>query len=361
VPELQHAVPRALITGYRINGIDSGISQLGAPHVGSLELGPSQNQIAIDFVGVDDRLRGDLRYQYRLSGAGIQWSRPAEQRTVTFAGMAPGRYRFEVRALDVYGGVSQAAVAEFSIHPPFWQLWWFRLLVLSTGLGTMSLLHQYRMRRVLELQRVRTRIAMDLHDDIGSGLSQIAVLAEVAGTHVNHAAPDLRPMLSKIASVSRELAESMSDIVWSVNPHRDRVSDLLQRMRRFASDLLSSHNIEIRFEVTAAEQSSAIAADVRGEVYLIFKEAVNNLVRHSGCTRAEIFASIGHRALDLRIEDNGKGLGESGIQEGNGLRSMKERTRRIGGHLELGRSSQGGARIVLRVPLRAAALTTRTT
>jgi signal transduction histidine kinase len=317
--------------------------------------------VAIDFAGIDNRLRGDLRYQYRLAGSAAGWTRPAPERSVTFAGMAPGQYLFEVRALDVFGEVSPAAVVRFSIRPPFWNRWWFRVLLFSIALAAVYSLQHYRMLRLLELERVRMRIATDLHDDIGSALSQIAILAEVVRMRMDGAA-DLRPMLSNIAFVSRELVESMSDIVWSINPQRDRASDLLQRMRRFASDVLSNRNIEIRFEVSASEQPVAIATEIRREVYLIFKEAINNLARHSGCSRAEIFVSIGHRALELRIEDNGKGLSEAGAGEGNGLRNMKERAGRIGGRIEFGRGGQGGATIVLRVPLRLAApLRSRTT
>lgn len=350
--ELRPGLPRVLITEFRARGLASLVSQLGASQLGPFRLGPSQGEIAVDFLGIDSRLRGDLRYQYRLLGADASWSKPAYERGVTFASLAPRRYRFEVRALDVYGGLSAPAVAEFSISPAVWKRWWFRLLVSICLLGILYWLHRYRTLRLLELERVRTRIAADLHDDIGAGLSQIAVLTEVARTRINDGPPDLRTMLSSIGSVSRELTESMSDIVWSVNPHRDHLSDLVQRMRHFSSDVLSGANIDLRFSACVPEQSIRIPADVRREVYLIFKEGLNNVVRHSDCTSAEITVAIDKRHLELRIEDNGRGLYEQRNPAGNGLRNMAERARRIGGRIDVASNRQGGVRVVFQAPLR---------
>jgi ligand-binding sensor domain-containing protein/two-component sensor histidine kinase len=356
--EVAHALPRTFITEFRIRGTASAVSRLGALQVGPVQLAPSQNQVAIDFLGMDSRLRGDLRYQYRLLGADTSWSKPAQRRSVTFASLAPQHYRFEVRSLDVYGGLSLPAVAEFSISPPVWQRWWFRLLLAMITGGILVWLHRYRTVRLLELERIRTRIATDLHDDIGAGLSQIAVLTEVAGTRVGQGAPDLKGALSKIGSVSRELAESMNDIVWSVNPQRDYLSDLLQRMRRFSSDVLGGGNIDFHFHASTPEEPVSITADVRREVYLIFKEAVNNLIRHSSCTRAEIAISIDYSNLTVQIEDNGKGLCERQNEPGNGLRSMNERAQRIGGRIQFAAREGGGFRVILQVP---AAKTLRST
>jgi len=306
--------------------------------------------VAIDFVGVDNRLRGDLRYQYRLFGGDTTWSKPTAARSVMLASLAPQRYRFEVRALDRYGALSLPAVAEFSISPPIPQRWWFRLLAAIVAGGMLFWLHRYRTLRLLELERIRTRIATDLHDDIGAGLSQIAVLTEVASTRVSDSTPELKGTLSRIVYVSRELSESMNDIVWSVNPQRDYLSDLIQRMRRFSSDVLGGSDIDFQFRVQVPEESIAIAADVRREVYLIFKEAVNNLVRHSACTRADVEISLDHSSLNVQVDDNGKGLCERRNNTGTGLQSMKQRAHRIGASIDFKAREGGGLRVLLRVP-----------
>ncbi len=352
--EAPHEPPRVLITEFRIRGAASAVPWPGTLHVGPVPLGPSQNHVAIGFLGVDNRLRGDLRYQYRLLGAETNWSKPVAERNVTFASLAPQRYRFEVIALDAYGGASAPAVAEFSISPTVWQRWWFRVSLAVIVAAILFWLHRYRTLRLVELERIRTRIATDLHDDIGAGLSQIAVLTEVARTRVNEnkdGGPDMNRALCTIGSVSRELAESMSDIVWSVNPQRDHLSDLVQRMRRFSSDVLGTGHIDFHFVAPAADEPILIAADVRREVYLIFKEAVNNVARHSGCTRSAITISIDHGNLSVEIEDNGRGFCERQNETGNGLRSMRQRVQRIGARLEFSAREGGGTRVLLRVPL----------
>ena len=346
-----HPPPRVLITQFLIRGAGSPVPRSGESHIGPVALGPAQTQVTINFIGVDNRLRGDLRYQYRLFGGPATWSKPTAERSVTLASLAPQRYRFEVRTLDRIGAVSIPAMAEFSISPPILQRWWFRLLSAILAGGALFWLHRYRTLRLLELERIRTRIAADLHDDIGAGLSQIAVLTEVASTRVSDGPPDLKGTLSSIVSVSRELSESMNDIVWSVNPQRDYLSDLIQRMRRFSSDVLGGSDIDFHFRAQVPEDSVAIAASVRREVYLIFKEAVNNLVRHSACTRAEVEISVERSSLNVQIDDNGKGLCERRNNTGTGLQSMKERAHRIGASIDFTAGEDGGLRIVFHVPM----------
>ena len=139
------------------------------------------------------------------------------------------------------------AIITFTILPPIWQRWWFVTLVaLTVGLAVWFI-YRYRVARLIELERVRTRIATDLHDDIGSGLSHIALLSEVVRRRVNRDDPPVRESLAQIAGSSRELVDSMSDIVWAVDPRKDHLSDLTQRMRRFASEVFTARDIEFRF------------------------------------------------------------------------------------------------------------------
>ena len=245
---------------------------------------------------------------------------------------------------------SDSAVLEFTVLSPVWQRWWFRLLIALTVAAMLLWLHRYRTLRLLEMERIRTRIATDLHDEIGSGLSQIAIMTEVARSRLSNGAPDLKGALSNIGSVSRELVESMNDIVWSVNPQCDHPSDLVQRMRRFSSDVLGSGTIDFRFHVSTEEEPVLITADTRREVYLIFKEAVNNVARHSSCTQVEIAVSIDHKNLNVRIEDNGKGLCERQNEGGNGLRNMQARAEKMGARIEFGVREGGGFRVALQVP-----------
>jgi signal transduction histidine kinase len=305
----------------------------------------------IEYVALSFKGGQTLRYQYRLEGTDADWSAPTEQRSVNYAQLAPGSYRFLVRAISQDGVASaEPAIIVFRILPPFWQRWWFLAVASLLVLLAVYSIYRYRVRRLIELERVRTRIATDLHDDIGSNLSRIAMLSEVMRQQKGDNA-SINERLSLIAGISRETVDSMSDIVWAVNPAKDRLSDLSQRMRRVAGDLFAARNIELRFSAPDAETDVRLGADVRREVFLIFKEAVNNMLRHSQCTEANIEFRINRGVLLLRLSDNGKGFSPNGAGDGNGLSSMRLRAERLGGHLELISSGGVGTTIVLKLPL----------
>jgi ligand-binding sensor domain-containing protein/two-component sensor histidine kinase len=353
LPEVQgsEAPPPVFLRELRIRGTPYQFWDLGATKVSKIVLKPHQNQLQISFAGLAFAPGEGLGYQYKLEPVNGDWSETSGDRSVIYSNIAPGEYRFSVRLVTEHQASGDPSVLEFSVLAPIWERWWFQLLVAAFILGTMYWLHRYRTLRVLELERVRTRIATDLHDDIGSGLSQIAILSEVARTRVHGDTTDTTAMLSSIGSLSRELTESMSDIVWSVNPRRDYLADLAQRMRRFSSDVLDGGNINLQFHFCTPQKPIRIDSNVRREVYLIFKESVTNVARHSHCTRVEIAVVIDDHHLNLTVRDNGRGLGEASCHTGNGLRSIRERAERIGARLEVYSGQPSGVCVSVNVPL----------
>jgi ligand-binding sensor domain-containing protein/signal transduction histidine kinase len=350
-PERPHAPPPVLISGLRIAGITRRISELGETEISKLTLEPNENQMQIDFVGLDFSSGAVLRYQYKLEGADSDWSALTDQRSVNYANLQPGTYRFMVRAISADGIISQTpAVVSFTVLKPVWQRWWFVLLAaLVFGLMIYAA-YRYRLAQLLALERVRTRIATDLHDDIGSSLSQVSVLSEVVHRRVG-ADPQAAEPLGMIASLSRDLVDSMNDIVWAINPKRDHLSDLTQRMRRHASDVFTARDIEFSFNAPDPQKNISLGADTRRELFLIFKESVNNIVKHSGCTAAEIEFQIADRALELRLHDNGQGFDPNIDSEGNGLASMRQRAAKLGGALAISSDNGHGTTVRLKVPL----------
>lgn len=159
--------------------------------------------------------------------------------------------------------------------------------------------------------------------------------------------------LSVIARASRELVDSMSDIVWVINPERDQLRDLTQRMRRFASDVFTSRGIEFTFRAPADEQHLKVGADVRRHIFLIFKESINNIVRHSECTEADVELRVEGGWFVLTVKDDGRGVDPGDTGEGNGLVNMRERARTLGGQLQLDSGRGRGTTVTLRMPLRA--------
>src|SRR5262249_32263796 len=195
----------------------------------------------------------------RLEGTDQDWSAPADLRTVNYASLSPGTYRFLVRAVSAEGVASEPpATVVFRILPPIWQRWWFMALAaVLVGVATYTAF-RYRVRRLVELERVRTRIASDLHDDIGASLSRMAILSEVVKSQLGSAGQSL-PILTEIADSARGLTGSMRDIVWSIDPRRDDLRSLISRVRQFVSDVLESRGIKWDFQVPA--QTEAIKLD----------------------------------------------------------------------------------------------------
>jgi signal transduction histidine kinase/streptogramin lyase len=344
--------PVVLVHSIRVNGQVRPISDLGDVEPAALSLSPSERQLQVEFGG----FRQDLLYQTRLSGIDPDWTSPSSSRSVHYLSLAPASYELSIRAVTPEGtSSSRPAQVRFRIAPPFWQRWWFLGLAALAVTAVAYTFHRYRVSRLLELERVRTRIASDLHDDIGSGLSRIAVLSEVARHEAGDGSSPVSEHLAVIARASRELVDSMSDIVWVINPERDHLGDLMQRMRRFASDVFTSLGVEFTFRVPSDEQHSKVGADVRRHIFLICKESVNNVVRHSGCTKCDIELRVESGWLVLTVKDNGRGFDPAHADEGNGLVNMHERARMLGGELRVDSGhGEEGTKMTLRVPLKAA-------
>jgi len=350
-PRRTELPPSILVGGLSVAGIEQAISELGETDVSGLTLEANQNHLQIDFFGLGFGPGEALRYQYKLEGPDVDWSPLTDQRSVNFPNLSPGAYRFLVRAVSTEGLASQSpAIVAFTILRPIWQRWWF-IAMAATLIGLMVYsLFRYRVARLIELERVRTRIATDLHDDIGSSLSQVSVLSEVVRRRVG-SEPSVSEPLSMIADLSRDLVDSMNDIVWAINPRRDHLSDLTHRIRRFASDVFTARDIEFNFSAPEAQHDIRLGADMRREVFLIFKESVNNMVRHSGCTEANIEFLIQSGWLELKIRDNGKGFEPDREGDGDGLVSMRQRTARIGGTLDISSNNGTGTVVRLRAPV----------
>jgi ligand-binding sensor domain-containing protein/two-component sensor histidine kinase len=350
-PEVVPQPPSIRIDALRISGVQRQLPYFGASAIAALELTPAENNLQIDYAGMSMAQTGLLRYQYRLQGIDREWSVPTDQRTVHYANLTPGTYSFQVRAVDPSGLTSlQPASVTFRIFPPLWRRWW-ALTLGDFVLGlAVTLLYRYRVRHLVEVERVRTNIATDLHDDIGSSLSQIAVLSEVVRRQVNGSAAASKS-LTTIAMTSRELVDSLADIVWSINPNHDHLSDLSQRMRRFAGDLLEANEIEFSFDAQEIEGPRKLDVDVRRQVFLIFKEALHNIVKHSGCGNVAIQLRIEKNAITLTVADDGTGFDLAQADQGHGLPSMRQRAKTLRADLDIASQRDRGTTMSLRVPL----------
>jgi two-component sensor histidine kinase len=350
-----------LITGLRVAGSLRNVSALGENEMALPDFSANENQLQLDFVGLSFEPGEVLRYQYKLEGADADWSAPSELRRVNYANLAPGRYRFLVRAINSDEAVSTVpAIVTFSILRPVWQRWWFlALAAIAVGM-TVYAFYRYRVARLLEMANVRTRMATDLHDDIGSGLSHMAILSEVVKQQMGDTAEQSVPMLTEIADSARALVGSMRDIVWSIDPRRDDLANVVVRVRQFASDVLEPQKIKLDFQAPPELEKVKLNPEQRRHLFLIFKEAINNIARHAECSSVTLSFNVSHNRLTVEIRDDGRGLSDVSPAEaptseragGHGLENMQKRAAQLGGHLSVDSSPGLGTCLKLTIPLK---------
>ncbi len=293
----------------------------------------------------------------------------------TYNYIPPGNYSFQVIACNNDGvwNVTAASLA-FEALPHFWQTAWFRFLgglatVLAAG-GAVWFDTRRRMRRRLEraerqrdIERERSRIARDIHDDLGAQLTRITMMSESARNEV--ADPErVAAGLDKIYHTARELTRAMDEIVWAVNPSHDRLDSLANYLSRFAYEYLSVTEIRCRLDVPLQLPAMPVPAEVRHNLFLALKEAVHNLVKHAAANEMRMEMKLESSELILLVADNGCGFDSSGLPDnalskpgrigrGNGLANMKRRLAEIGGVCEITSESGKGTTVKFTVPLRA--------
>lgn len=354
--------PPVYLTGLRIAGIPRTLPESGVTEWDLPALPHHQNRVQVDFTSPDGLAGWALSYQYRLVGVSEDWTLASSLRHVDLANLAPGHYRFQVRAVGAEGQASNLpAELRFAILPPVWMRGWFVVLV-TGGLGALAWLgYRARIRQLLEVERIRTRIAADLHDDIGASLSRIAILSEVVKRRTPGDQSETARFLSEIAESSRDLVDSMADIVWSINPKRDDLQHLLARIGQFASGTLQAKDIRWTMSLPPDPAKVKLSPEQRRGMYLILKEAINNALKHSGCRSVNLQVALGNGLLSAQIRDDGTGLPpeppgseSTGSRRGRGLINMYVRAKDIGGRLEI-TSGPEGTTIHLDLPFRGGA------
>ncbi len=346
--------PAVRITRVVLDGVRQPLSPLGEILVSLPDASREAAPLEINFGGIDFAPGGRLRYQYRLEGVDRDWSAASDQRSVVLASLPGGTYRFRVRAIANDGAVgTTAAEVRFTVLPPLWKRPAVLLLFVLGAAALAYGLHRGRLRRALAVERVRMRVATDLHDDIGADLSEIAILSEVAATGDG---AERDRLLREIGGSARRLVDTLSDIVWSTDPRKDDAGSVVQRMRHFAANALESRGIEWTLEAPDALGTLPLDPERRRELYLILKEAVTNVARHARCTRASMRVVLTPDALSVAIEDDGKGFDTTARapESGNGLASMRARAATLGADFRVDSRPGAGTRIALVVPVRAA-------
>jgi ligand-binding sensor domain-containing protein/two-component sensor histidine kinase len=319
------------------------------------ETGPGSRQFEFHYTALSLRSPERVRFRYRLDGVDSDWVDAGVRRIAYYTSLPPGRHRFRVSATAGGPWSEPGASLDLRVRPHFRQTPWFYALCMA-AVGTAGFgAHRYRLRRLLELERVRTRIASDLHDDIGASLSRMAILSEVAKRE--YGAPAARPeqKLDEIAETARGLVDSMSEIVWSVDPRHDDLESVVRRLREFAADVLAGAGLRWEVSVPPDLDGVKLGPEDRRHLFLLLKEAVHNVARHARASAASLRLELVRGTLVAEVQDNGRGFDTGGTgapPSGHGLENMRMRAARLGAGLQVDSSPGGGTRVVLTVPLK---------
>jgi signal transduction histidine kinase len=348
--------PAVSITGVYVNGNQRR-------HTEYLALSSGENNLRIDVAAVRLRNAEAVRYQYRFIGIDSTWSTPSHSRQYSFPALQSGSYTIEFRALNAELIPTRLPAAlRFTIAPPFWQQWWFYPLAAALLVAVIVFFYRIRMQRILAAERIRTRIAADLHDDIGSGLTRIAMMSDVmlqqtrgvsevqSGTSAT-ALEGLRNTIARSGLTARELVESMSDVVWSLDPRNDTVGQIADRLRVFAFDLADGAEFELDFTVTDAARRVRTSSEISRSLLLVLKEAINNTARHARARHVTVRIDATASSLSFRVEDDGCGFEEENVARRSGLLHMEQRVSSCGGHFEVRSKPQSGTSVTGSIPV----------
>ncbi|MGZ5287240.1 MAG: triple tyrosine motif-containing protein, partial [Flavisolibacter sp.] len=322
-----------------------------------------ENYFAFEFAAPDYASGSTVQYAYMLEGFDKDWVEAGDRNYVSYPNLEGGDYTFKVRASTIPGTwPKNFASVKISIIPPFWKTAWFYLLCAILLLLAIYIVYRYRINELLKRQAIRNRIAQDLHDNVGSTLSSISVYSQVARIyHDQQKEKDLKSTLEKISSTSSEMISELNDTVWAINPRNDQMSVIFQRMESFAKPLLAAQQIRLQFSFDQQLESLNLEMETRKNFYLIFKEAVNNVIKYADCSQLNVHITQEGQKIHMVINDNGKGFDLSKTSEGfkssdvygggNGLKNMQRRALEMKGILKMQSEPGNGTRLHLVFPI----------
>jgi len=302
------------------------------------------------------RRAGVARYSYRIGGLDPGW-KTTSQGSVVFERLPYRSFRFEVRAVSDDGTETTTAVVPFSIQVPLWRRWWFVIGVAGFVIGLAYLWYRSHVAHLIAVERMRTQIATDLHDDLGSTLSRISILSDIARMEVDESNPASR-ILGDIGENARSLVGALGDSIWSIDPRVDDLKSLVARARHHALEMFEGAGIVSRFDVQEGLETIHLDPAHRRQIFLILKEALNNIAKHSGAKKVVVSIQTARDQLLIEIVDDGKGFDPAsvGLSEhgsgGRGVGNMRARAEALGGHLEIASVEGEGTTAVFEVPMR---------
>jgi signal transduction histidine kinase len=323
-----------------------------------LQIAPGRGQMEFHFAGLSLSSPERVKYRYQLLGEDNEWVEAGARRFAHYASLRPDKYRFRVTACNGDGVWNpQPAEVLIEVLPHFYETWWFYALLTTLIIGGAFAVARHRfnlklrrqteqMERRHEIERERARIAKDIHDDLGSSLTLIAVMGDLARQNQDG------ERIGKISTTARQAVKSLDEIVWAVNPRNDSLAQLVDYVCGYAGDYLAAAEIRCRLDVPDQIPPVELSSKIRHNVFLAAKESLQNIVKHSQAKEAGLKVEIHRHRVKIFIADNGRGFtAEPDDAFADGLRNLRQRMIDIGGQCEIAAQSGGGTEVLLEFPL----------
>ena len=354
------AIETVLIDDQQLNAD----APMRAPPPRDITVPAGAESIEITFASLNLSAAEKGSFRYKMTPYQNNWTRrPGNIRSARYINLPHGHWTFLVQACNEDGVWNETgATLAVTVLPQFWQTWWFLtgagLCLLGAIIGSVHYVSTQKLQRQLAamrqheaLERERARIARDLHDQLGANLTQVALLGELAESDKDQPA-EVESHARQIAQTARDTTRSLDEIVWTVNPSNDTLNGLINYVCKYAQEYLAVAELKYRLEVPPQLPAVPISPELRHNLFLAAKEAINNVVKHSHANSAWVRLQLEPREFTLEIEDNGTGLPAGAENKGrNGLRNMRKRMEDVGGKFEVSPGAQGGTRVRLTAPL----------
>jgi len=339
--------PAVFIDRVTVDGADLTVPLRGIAAVPHISLPSGTDVIDIGFAAVDLTPGSRLDFEFSIDADMEIWTSTHGDRFVRLAGLASGKRSISIRARLPDGSVGPAAIVDLGIATPLWRRWWFLASIVAAIATAGWVVQRLRIQRLKELHQVRSRIAADLHDEMGLSLARVAILADVAGR--SNGDTTTADTLKEIGGTARDLVDAASDMAWALDPRHDTVVALITRLRRTANDVVEG--FDARFKLVADPLDGVpMGSEARRHLFLILKEAIRNACRHGHPDNVTLRLQRYASRLAITLEDDGKGFDPETPRDGQGLASMERRAAEMGAELVIDSTPGHGSTIHLDIP-----------
>ncbi|HEY3386772.1 MAG TPA: two-component regulator propeller domain-containing protein [Saprospiraceae bacterium] len=317
-----------------------------------IRLSHRQNFFSFVFSSIKTHPSRKVSFAYKLDGFDKDWIQAGQEQMASYTNVPEGSYHFRVKATNNEGLWSSKELSlPIVITPPFWRTWWFITLCVLVVVSAAWMLYQYRIHQLRRIFSIRSKISQDLHDDVGASLSSIHIYSSIAEKEIDKNPSKAKEVVHQINQNSKQVMESMSDIVWAMNAGTKNGASLAGRIKNYGYELLAQKNIACSYNIDSQADKKIEKPEARKNILLIVKEALNNIAKYSDASQAAIRVSLDGKVIRIQVEDNGKGFDPGMTGNGNGLRNMELRSASMGGTFRFSTAQGKGTLIECAIPI----------